>query len=78
MRGIGLIWLRIRILESPCECSIESPGSTSHGVSKLFIHFFFLIIYWPKDDVCEQTLFNSLLIVRIATSLVQKLMVKRI
>jgi hypothetical protein len=33
-RGIGLIQLRIGIIkESPCECSIEPPGSVSHGVS---------------------------------------------
>ena len=33
VRGIGLIQLRIGLLESPCECDIESPGSISHGVS---------------------------------------------
>ena len=32
MRGIGLIRLRIGILESPCECEIKPPGSIIHGV----------------------------------------------
>ena len=36
MRGIGLILLRIGILESPCECGIASPGSKSHGVSETY------------------------------------------
>ena len=31
IEGIGLIGLSI--LESPCECGIEPPGSISHGVS---------------------------------------------
>ena len=30
---IGLIRLRIGLLESPCHCGIEPPGSISHGVS---------------------------------------------
>ena len=30
MQGIGLI--RLKILEVPCECGIEPPGSISHGV----------------------------------------------
>ena len=29
-RGIGLI--RLRILESPCECGIQLPGAVSRGV----------------------------------------------
>ena len=33
MRGIGLIRLRIGILESHCECGIEAAGSISHRVS---------------------------------------------
>ena len=33
IRGIGLIRLRIGLLESPCECGIESPGLMSHGIS---------------------------------------------
>ena len=33
MRGIGLIRLRIGILESLREFGIEPPGSISHGVS---------------------------------------------
>ena len=33
MRGVGLIRLRIGLLESPWECGIEPSGSISHGVS---------------------------------------------
>ena len=33
IRGIGLIRLRIGMLESTCECGIEPQGSISHGVS---------------------------------------------
>ena len=33
MRVIGLARLRIDLLESPCECGVEPPGSTSHVVS---------------------------------------------
>ena len=33
MRGIGLIRLRLGIIENPCECGIEPPGSISYGVS---------------------------------------------
>ena len=35
MQVIGLIRLRIGILESPCEYGIKPPGSISHGVSYL-------------------------------------------
>ena len=31
--GIGLIRLRIGIIESPCEFDIERPRSIGHGVS---------------------------------------------
>jgi hypothetical protein len=33
IREIELILLRIGLLESPCECGIDHPGSISHGVS---------------------------------------------
>ena len=33
IQGIGLIRLRIGLLENPCECGIEPPGSISDGVS---------------------------------------------
>ena len=33
IRGIGLIRLRIRLLESLCEYGIKSPGSIRLGVS---------------------------------------------
>jgi hypothetical protein len=35
IRGIGLIRLLIRIIESPDEFGIESPGSIDHGLSYL-------------------------------------------
>ena len=34
IRGIGLIRSGYELLESPCECGIEPPGSISHGVSE--------------------------------------------
>jgi hypothetical protein len=37
IQGIGLIWLRIGILESPCKCGIEPPCSISHRVNWLSI-----------------------------------------
>ena len=33
MEGIGLILLRIGIIEEPCECVMEPPGFISYGVS---------------------------------------------
>ena len=33
IQRIGLIWLRIGIIGSPCECDIEPPGSISYRVS---------------------------------------------
>ena len=35
IREIGLIRLSIGLLESLCECGIESPGFISHKVSSL-------------------------------------------
>ena len=38
LRGIGLIYLKVVLLEGPYECGFESPGSISHEVS--FIQYF--------------------------------------
>ena len=53
MRVIGLIRLRLGLLEGPCECGIGPRGSISHGVSfkteakrsSAILHFTYLGTY---------------------------------
>ena len=44
IQGAGLVWLRVEIMESPCECGIEPLGFISHGVSYLSLYVLFLIM----------------------------------